>query len=103
MAKKSVIAKNVKKQKLVEKGKLNGKRAALKKVYADPSSTPEDIMRASIKLQKLPVNESPSRLTAICKNCGRNHAVYNRFGLCRLCVRSFFVKGFLPGVVKSSW
>lgn len=103
MAKKSVIAKNLKKQRLVAKGMLNGKREALKKVYSDPNASPEDVMRANIKLQKLPVNESPSRLTAICKNCGRNHAVYSRFGLCRLCVRSFFVKGFLPGVVKSSW
>jgi len=38
-----------------------------------------------------------------CSKCGRAHAVYRKFGLCRICFRSFALKGFLPGVLKASW
>lgn len=38
-----------------------------------------------------------------CKRCGRPHAVYRKFQLCRICLRDLAHKGELPGVVKSSW
>lgn len=38
-----------------------------------------------------------------CKNCGRPRAYIRRFGLCRICFRELALKGFLPGVTKSSW
>ncbi|WP_075484197.1 type Z 30S ribosomal protein S14, partial [Candidatus Pelagibacter communis] len=38
-----------------------------------------------------------------CNNCGRPHAVYRRFGLCRICFREMALKGFIPGVRKASW
>ena len=38
-----------------------------------------------------------------CGRCGRPKAVYRKFGLCRICFRSFALKGLLPGVVKASW
>ncbi|MBP6218351.1 MAG: type Z 30S ribosomal protein S14 [Oligoflexales bacterium] len=38
-----------------------------------------------------------------CNQCGRAHAVYRKFGLCRICFRSMALKGFLPGVLKASW
>ncbi|RLE17739.1 MAG: type Z 30S ribosomal protein S14 [Acidobacteria bacterium] len=38
-----------------------------------------------------------------CKICGRPHAYYRKFGLCRLCLRKLANQGELPGVIKSSW
>lgn len=38
-----------------------------------------------------------------CQRCGRPHAVYRRFGLCRICLRSMVHAGEVPGVTKSSW
>ncbi len=38
-----------------------------------------------------------------CRRCGRPHAVFRRFGLCRICLREMAHAGQLPGVTKSSW
>jgi small subunit ribosomal protein S14 len=38
-----------------------------------------------------------------CNRCGRPHAVYRKFGLCRVCLREMALAGQLPGVTKSSW
>ena len=38
-----------------------------------------------------------------CQKCGRPHAVYRKFGLCRVCLREMAHRGELPGVTKSSW
>ena len=38
-----------------------------------------------------------------CQRCGRPHAVYRKFGLCRICLREMAHRGELPGVTKSSW
>ena len=38
-----------------------------------------------------------------CQRCGRPRAVYQKFGLCRVCLRELAHAGDLPGVTKSSW
>jgi small subunit ribosomal protein S14 len=38
-----------------------------------------------------------------CQRCGRPHAVFRKFGLCRICLREMAHAGELPGVSKSSW
>ena len=38
-----------------------------------------------------------------CKVCGRSHAYYRDFELCRICLRMFALRGELPGVIKASW
>lgn len=38
-----------------------------------------------------------------CERCGRPHAVYKKFKLCRICFRELAVKGEIPGITKSSW
>jgi small subunit ribosomal protein S14 len=38
-----------------------------------------------------------------CHVCGRAHAVYRDFNLCRVCLRTLALKGELPGVTKASW
>jgi small subunit ribosomal protein S14 len=55
------------------------------------------------KLQKLPRNSSPSRVTRRCKLTGRPHAVYRKFGLSRIKLREAAMRGDVPGLVKSSW
>lgn len=38
-----------------------------------------------------------------CALCGRSHAVYRKFGICRVCFRNLALKGEIPGVRKASW
>ena len=38
-----------------------------------------------------------------CNRCGRPHAVYRKFGLCRICFRKLADQGMIPGVRKASW
>jgi small subunit ribosomal protein S14 len=38
-----------------------------------------------------------------CNRCGRSQSVYQKFGLCRICLREMAHAGELPGVTKSSW
>lgn len=38
-----------------------------------------------------------------CERCGRPHAVYRKFKLCRLCFRELAHEGKIPGVTKASW
>lgn len=38
-----------------------------------------------------------------CNICGRPHAYYRRFGICRICLRELAHQGMIPGMTKSSW
>ena len=38
-----------------------------------------------------------------CQRCGRPHAVFRKFGLCRICLRTLAHQGSIPGMTKSSW
>ncbi len=38
-----------------------------------------------------------------CKRCGRPRAVFQKFMLCRICLRQLAHAGELPGVTKASW
>ena len=38
-----------------------------------------------------------------CQLCGRSHAVYLKFRICRICFRNLALRGEIPGVTKSSW
>ena len=38
-----------------------------------------------------------------CERCGRPHAVYRKFKLCRICFRELAYLGQIPGVKKASW
>lgn len=79
------------------------KRDALKTIIKSPDTDPKDRIKAVFALQQRPRDESPSRWVRRCQSCGRTHAVYRKFHLCRMCIRDSFARGYLPGVVKSSW
>ena len=101
MAKLSMIAREKKRARMVEK--FAAKRAALKAVVADPSASDEDKWDAQMKLQQLPRDSSPVRKQNRCQLTGRPRGVYRKFGLSRNKLREAAMRGDVPGLVKSSW
>ena len=89
MAKKSMIAKDKKRQEMHEK--YAAKRAELK-ALGDQEG-----------LQKLPKNSSPTRLKNRDNFDGRPRAYMRRFGMSRITFREKASKGEIPGITKSSW
>ncbi|PKD16517.1 30S ribosomal protein S14 [Salegentibacter salinarum] len=89
MAKESMKAREVKRQKMVKK--YAEKRAALKEAGDFEG------------LQKLPKNSSPVRLHNRCKLTGRPKGYMRQFGLSRVMFREMANKGLIPGVRKASW
>lgn len=89
MAKKSIIARNTKREKLV--ARYAEKRARLK-AEGDWEG-----------LDKLPKNASPVRLRNRCKMSGRPRAYMRQFGVNRIEFRELALLGKIPGVTKASW
>jgi len=89
MAKEGVKAREVKRQRLVEK--YAEKRAALK-AAGDFEG-----------LDKLPKNSSPVRLHNRCKLTGRPRGYMRTFGISRVTFREMALAGKIPGVRKASW
>ena len=101
MAKKAMIERELKRQKLVEK--YAAKRAALKVIANDESKPMEDRFKARLKLAKLPRNSSATRLHNRCQLTGRPHAYYRKLKMSRIALRDLGSHGQIPGMVKSSW
>ena len=101
MAKKSMIAREVKRAKTV--AKFAAKRAQLKELIANVNASDDERWEAQIALQKLPRNASPVRQQRRCQLTGRPHGVYRKFGLCHNKLREAAMRGDVPGLVKSSW
>jgi small subunit ribosomal protein S14 len=59
--------------------------------------------RLSLKVkQKRPAKFSTRRYNR-CELCGRSHAYYRKFKICRICFRNLASQGRIPGVRKASW
>lgn len=89
MAKKSSIARDLKRKKMIIQ--FSEKRAELK-ALGDREG-----------LHKLPRNSSPTRHKNRCNETGRARSYMRQFGLSRLSFREHASKGEIPGVTKSSW
>jgi small subunit ribosomal protein S14 len=89
MAKKSVLARDAKRAKMIDK--YAAKRAELK------------AMGDSEGLANLPRNSSPTRRKNRCAETGRSRGYMRQFGLSRIAFREHASKGEIPGVTKSSW
>lgn len=89
MARKSVIARERKREKLV--AKYAAKRAELK-AAGDYEG-----------LDKLPRNASPVRLHNRCRLTGRPKGYMRKFGISRVTFREMASAGKIPGITKSSW
>jgi small subunit ribosomal protein S14 len=101
MAKVSMVQREVKRQKLVEK--FAAKRAVLKKLAANQDLPMEERFKARLKLAKLPRNSSATRLHNRCQLTGRPHAYYRKLKVSRIALRELASNGEIPGMVKSSW
>jgi small subunit ribosomal protein S14 len=101
MAKKSMIAREAKRERMV--AKFAAKRAELKAIIGSSTATDDQKWDAQIKLQKLPRDSSPVRQQRRCQVTGRPHGVYRKFGLSRNILRQAAMRGDVPGLVKSSW
>jgi small subunit ribosomal protein S14 len=89
MAKKSILARDAKRDRMI--AKYAAKRAELK-AAGDYEG-----------LALLPKNSSPTRHTNRCAQTGRSRAYMRQFGLSRIAFREHASKGEIPGVTKSSW
>ena len=89
MARKSLIAREVKRQKMV------AKYADLRKKLKEEGNWEE--------LDKLPKNSSPVRLHNRCQLTGRPKGYMRKFGVCRVIFRKMANEGKIPGVTKASW
>ncbi len=101
MSKKSIIARNEKRKRLVAKYKE--KREALKKILKDPNASYEDKVKAMRDLQKLPRDSAEVRVRNRCAITGRPRGYIRMFGICRNQFRQMALEGKIPGVKKASW
>ena len=89
MAKKSIVARQAKREKMV--AKFAEKRTALK---AEGNYAALDL---------LPKNASPVRLKNRCQLTGRTRGYMRHFGISRNQFRDMALAGKIPGVTKASW
>ncbi|SFR84706.1 SSU ribosomal protein S14P [Marinobacter daqiaonensis] len=101
MAKVSMKNRELKREQTV--AKYATRRAELKAIIKNPNISEEERWDAQMKLQKLPRDASPSRLTNRCQMTGRPHGVLRKFKLSRIKLREQGMAGNVPGLTKSSW
>ena len=89
MAKESMKAREVKRQKMVDR--YAAKRAQLK-AEGD-----------YVGLSRLPRNSNPNRMHNRCKLTGRPKGYIRQFGVSRITFREMAASGLIPGVKKASW
>ncbi|MBP5570825.1 MAG: 30S ribosomal protein S14 [Prevotella sp.] len=99
MAKQSMVAREVKRAKMV--AQYAEKRAALKEIVR--KGEPAEAYEAARKLQSIPKNANPIRLHNRCKLTGRPKGYIREFGLSRIQFREMASKGLIPCVKKASW
>ena len=101
MAKKALIERELKREKLV--AKFAKKYAELKAIADDAQKSDEERAVARHALQQLPRNANPTRLRNRCEITGRPRGTFRQFGLGRAKVREMAFTGDIPGVTKASW
>nr|YP_010692432.1 ribosomal protein S14 [Juncus validus]YP_010692441.1 ribosomal protein S14 [Juncus validus]UZM11394.1 ribosomal protein S14 [Juncus validus]UZM11403.1 ribosomal protein S14 [Juncus validus] len=101
MAKKSLIQREYKRQKLEEKYRLI--RRSLKNKIKVSSLSIKERREIQRKLQSPPRNSAPTRLHRRCLFTGRPRANYRDFGLSGRILRKMVHACLLPGATKSSW
>ena len=98
MAKESMKAREVKREKLAKR--YQHKRD---EIAARVKSGEINEMDAWQELSKLPRNANPIRQHNRCKLTGRPKGYMRQFGISRIQFREMASKGLIPGVKKASW
>ena len=101
MAKMAVINREKSRREMV--AKFAARRALLNEAIQNTKLSDEERAAARLKLQALPRNSSPVRLRNRCALTGRPRGTFRKFGLGRIKVREFAMRGEIPGIVKASW
>ena len=101
MAKKSMVAREVKRRRLSEVHRTQ--RLQLKQQLINEESSYDERWEAMVDLQKLPRDSSKSRQRNRCALTGRPRGYFRRFGLSRCALREVVMRGEAPGVTKASW
>ena len=89
MAKKSAVARDLKRAKMIAQYRQKRIRLKAEGQYD--------------KLHLLPRNSSPTRLKNRCLISGRPRAYMRQFGVSRIVFREEASMGNIPGITKSSW
>ena len=100
MAKKSMIEREKKRQRLVVKYR-NRRQALLQRMKEAVQF--EEKLTIHRRLQNLPRNGAPARLHNRCLLTGRPKGFFRDFGVSRHVLREMAHDCLLPGVTKSSW
>ncbi len=101
MAKKALIERELKRDKLV--AKYAAKHAEFKAISNDAKRTDEERAAARLGLQMMPRNANPTRQRNRCAITGRPRGTFRQFGLARAKIRELAFAGDIPGIVKASW
>ena len=101
MAKKSKIAKNLERHKIVDR--YAEKRKELKLIIKNPKTSIDEKRLAYMQIEKMPRDANPIRIRNRCNLTGRPRGYYRKFGLSRITFRELASKGMIPGVSKASW
>ncbi|KES09090.1 30S ribosomal protein S14 [Streptomyces toyocaensis] len=101
MAKKSKIAKNEQRRRVV--ARHAERRAELKAVIASVRTSDEERAAAQRELRRQPRDASATRVRNRDSVDGRPRGHLRAFGLSRIRLREMAHAGELPGVTKSSW
>lgn len=59
--------------------------------------------KLSLKVKAKRAPKFKTRRYNRCELCGRVHAYYRKFKVCRCCFRQLALMGRIPGVRKASW
>jgi small subunit ribosomal protein S14 len=101
MATARMIARDRVRKRLSENARFE--REALRKIVRDQTVNYDEKMQAVQKLNKQDRDKSQCRVRRRCNICGRPRGVYQKFSLCRLCLRKALMFGHVPGARKASW
>ena len=101
MAKKAMVERERKRQRLVEK--YTAKRNELRSIANNKELSSQERYEATMKLAKLPRNSSPTRLHNRCEITGRPKGYYRKLKISRIALREYGGFGQIPGMIKSSW
>jgi small subunit ribosomal protein S14 len=101
MAKKSMVERQTRREKIVKR--FAAKREKYRSIIQSPTASDDDKRAAQVRLQGLPRDASPVRLRNRCAITGRPTGFYRKFGLGRNKLREATMRGDLPGLSKASW
>ena len=101
MTREAIVQREKKRKNLTEK--FSDKRKKIKDQLKKQDLSFEDAMELRKKLQKLPLNSSPTRRRNRCSLTGRPRGGSRKFALGRSVLRKAAMRGDIPGLTKASW